>query len=103
MHDSAPLTTPFHSHATTTEVLAGADLSGRRAIVTGGASGIGLETTRALAAAGAEVNGPGQPAGQEGSQAHAVLDMAGPDQRLVALRHEVDDLRPAQQQVGKTA
>lgn len=55
MHDSAPLTTPFHSHATTTEVLAGADLSGRRAIVTGGASGIGLETTRALAAAGAEV------------------------------------------------
>ncbi|MFI8008191.1 SDR family NAD(P)-dependent oxidoreductase [Streptomyces sp. NPDC086010] len=55
MHDSALLTTPFHSHATTTEVLAGTDLSGRRAIVTGGASGIGLETTRALAAAGAAV------------------------------------------------
>lgn len=43
--------------ATTTaaEVLAGVDLTGRRAVVTGGASGIGLETARALAAAGAEV------------------------------------------------
>ncbi|WFB88447.1 MULTISPECIES: SDR family NAD(P)-dependent oxidoreductase [Streptomyces] len=55
MPDSALLTTPFHSHATAAEVLAGVDLSGRRAVVTGGASGIGLETTRALASAGAEV------------------------------------------------
>jgi NAD(P)-dependent dehydrogenase (short-subunit alcohol dehydrogenase family) len=36
-------------------VLAGIDLSGRRAVVTGGASGIGIETARALAEAGAEV------------------------------------------------
>lgn len=49
------LTTPFHSHATATEVLDGVDLAGRRMIVTGGASGIGVETVRALAAAGAEV------------------------------------------------
>ncbi len=41
--------------STADEVLAGVDLSGRRALVTGGASGIGLETTRALAAAGAEL------------------------------------------------
>ena len=33
----------------------GIDLSGKRAIVTGAASGIGVETARALAAAGAEV------------------------------------------------
>ncbi|MZG12084.1 SDR family NAD(P)-dependent oxidoreductase [Streptomyces sp. SID5914] len=49
------LTTPFHSHATATEVIDGVDLGGRRVIVTGGASGIGVETARALAAAGAEV------------------------------------------------
>lgn len=40
---------------TATEVLTGIDLTGRRMIVTGGTSGIGLETARALAAAGAEV------------------------------------------------
>ncbi|MET9109737.1 SDR family NAD(P)-dependent oxidoreductase [Streptomyces zhihengii] len=55
MSDAALVTTPFHSHATASEVIAGVDLSGRRAVVTGGASGIGLETTRTLAAAGAEV------------------------------------------------
>lgn len=37
------------------EVLDGVDLHGRTAIVTGGSSGIGVETARALAAAGAEV------------------------------------------------
>ncbi|WP_052849476.1 SDR family NAD(P)-dependent oxidoreductase [Streptomyces avicenniae] len=37
------------------EVLAGVDLSGRRAVVTGANSGIGVETARALAGAGAEV------------------------------------------------
>jgi NAD(P)-dependent dehydrogenase (short-subunit alcohol dehydrogenase family) len=36
-------------------VLEGLDLSGRTAIVTGGATGIGIETARALAGAGAEV------------------------------------------------
>ena len=49
------LTTPFDATATAAEVLAGVDLHGRRAIVTGAASGIGLETARALAGAGAEV------------------------------------------------
>src|SRR5690348_17258373 len=34
----------------------GVDISGKRAIVTGGASGIGIETSRALAAAGASVS-----------------------------------------------
>ena len=49
------ITTPFGFHSTAAEVISGIDLSGQRAIVTGGASGIGLETARALANAGAEV------------------------------------------------
>ena len=49
------ITTPFTKESTADEVVAGIDLTGRRAIVTGGASGIGVETARALARAGAEV------------------------------------------------
>jgi NAD(P)-dependent dehydrogenase (short-subunit alcohol dehydrogenase family) len=49
------ITTPFGAESTAAEVIAGVDLAGRRAVVTGGASGIGVETARALAAAGAEV------------------------------------------------
>jgi NAD(P)-dependent dehydrogenase (short-subunit alcohol dehydrogenase family) len=49
------ITTPFGAQSTAAEVIAGIDLTGRRAIVTGGASGIGIETARALAGAGAEV------------------------------------------------
>ncbi len=40
------------------EVLAGIDLAGRVAVVTGGYSGIGVETTRALVNAGARVHVP---------------------------------------------
>ena len=49
------ITTPFGATSTAAEVLAGVDLSGRRAVVTGASSGLGVETARALAGAGAEV------------------------------------------------
>jgi len=49
------ITTPFSAESTAAEVVDGIDLAGRRVIVTGGASGIGVETARALAGAGAEV------------------------------------------------
>ncbi|MGP3942628.1 SDR family NAD(P)-dependent oxidoreductase [Streptomyces sp. 6N106] len=48
-------TTSFGMRATAAEVLDGVDLSGRRMIVTGGSSGLGVETVRALAGAGAQV------------------------------------------------
>jgi NAD(P)-dependent dehydrogenase (short-subunit alcohol dehydrogenase family) len=48
-------TTTYGFETTAAEVAAGIDLSGKRAIVTGGSSGIGVETARALAGAGAEV------------------------------------------------
>lgn len=46
---------PFGFASTADQVIKGVDLSGKRAIVTGGASGIGIETARVLAGAGAEV------------------------------------------------
>jgi NAD(P)-dependent dehydrogenase (short-subunit alcohol dehydrogenase family) len=49
------LATPFGFHSTAAEVIRGIDLRGKRAVVTGGAAGIGVETSRALASAGASV------------------------------------------------
>lgn len=50
-----PVGSPFGRHSTTSDVLAGVDLTRTRALVTGGYVGLGLETTRALCAAGAHV------------------------------------------------
>jgi len=50
-----PLHSGFGRHSSASDVIGDADLAGKIAIVTGGASGIGLETTRALASAGATV------------------------------------------------
>ncbi|MFJ9031670.1 SDR family NAD(P)-dependent oxidoreductase [Streptomyces sp. NPDC102274] len=49
------LKTPFGFTSTAAEVVAGVDLSGSRALVTGASSGLGVETARALADAGAAV------------------------------------------------
>ncbi len=45
----------FCRTSTTSDVLAGIDLSGKRVVVTGASSGLGAETARTLAAAGAAV------------------------------------------------
>lgn len=49
------ITSRFNRQSTALEVIEGIDLRGRRVIVTGGASGLGLETSRALAKAGASL------------------------------------------------
>nr|WSZ15624.1 SDR family NAD(P)-dependent oxidoreductase [Streptomyces canus] len=53
--DQQPLGSPFSASTTAEDVVAGLDLSVETAVVTGGYSGLGLETTRALAATGARV------------------------------------------------
>ena len=54
-HPQFPIGSGFGAATTAQAVLAGLDLSHATAIVTGGHSGLGLETTRALAQAGARV------------------------------------------------
>jgi NAD(P)-dependent dehydrogenase (short-subunit alcohol dehydrogenase family) len=50
-----PIGSGFGAASTTADVITGIDLTGRTAIVTGGYAGLGLETTRTLASAGAKV------------------------------------------------
>lgn len=63
----------FGPKTTATEVLAGMDLTGKVAIVTGGYSGLGLETVAALAGAGANVIVPAR----RPEVARATLDERG--------------------------
>jgi NADP-dependent 3-hydroxy acid dehydrogenase YdfG len=50
-----PIGSGFGASTTASEVIRDIDLSGKIAIVTGGSSGIGLETARALCTVGAKV------------------------------------------------
>lgn len=55
MTQHALITTRFNGSSTAEEVIAGVDLHGLRAVVTGASSGLGAETARVLAMAGAAV------------------------------------------------
>ncbi|SKA16358.1 SDR family NAD(P)-dependent oxidoreductase [Sediminibacterium ginsengisoli] len=57
-----PLGSGFNAQSTTADVIEGIDLSGKIAIVTGGNAGIGLETAKTLAGAGAIVLVPARDA-----------------------------------------
>ncbi|MFL6110994.1 MAG: SDR family NAD(P)-dependent oxidoreductase [Catenulispora sp.] len=69
-----PLSSGFSADSTAGDVIKGVDLTGTTAIVTGGSSGIGLATVRALRDAGAEVVVPAR--NTEGART-ALRDLAG--------------------------
>jgi len=82
----APLGSGFTAASTSSEVIQGISLAGKVAIVTGGYTGIGLETTKTLAAAGATIVVPAR------SLAKAQENLAGVANVEVA---EMDLLNPA--------
>ncbi|WP_128430976.1 SDR family NAD(P)-dependent oxidoreductase [Streptomyces cyaneus] len=94
--DQRPLGSPFSATSTAEDVMAGRDLSGITAVVTGGYSGLGLETTRGLAAAGARVIVPARRPGI----AHAALkDVDGCEVVPMDLA-DLDSVRSAAAQIN---
>lgn len=76
----APISSGFGAASTAAEVIAGCDLTGRTAVVTGGYSGIGTETVRAFRSAGAKVVVPAR------DRAKAKANLADmPDVRLAPM------------------
>ena len=84
--DQKPLGSGFPAKSEPHEILAGIDLSGKTAIVTGGYSGIGLETTRALAGAGARVIVPVR------DPAKAKANLASVDGNVSSAKMDLADL-----------
>lgn len=81
-----PIQSPFNSRSTAADVLAGVDLSGKTALVTGASSGLGAETARALAAAGAAVILPVRsPEKVEVLAAEIRASLPGADVRVAAM------------------
>jgi NAD(P)-dependent dehydrogenase (short-subunit alcohol dehydrogenase family) len=78
------ITTPFGFGSTAAEVVEGIDLGGKRAIITGGASGIGVETARALAGAGAAVTLAVRRTGDGEEVAAGIRSSTGNDEVAVA-------------------
>lgn len=72
--DQHPIESVFGFQSTAEDVVSGVDLSGKTAVVTGGYSGLGLEITRALSAAGATVI---VPARRPDAARAATADLAG--------------------------
>ena len=81
----APIDSPFGYRSRAREVVAGIDLSGKVALVTGGYSGLGTEVVRALASAGAKVI-----VGARRTDA-AAADLAGIDGDIAILPLDLSD------------
>jgi NAD(P)-dependent dehydrogenase (short-subunit alcohol dehydrogenase family) len=92
--------TPFGFASTAHDVIAGIDLSGRRAVVTGASSGIGVETARALFDAGADVTLAVRD-GAAGARVAGEIGSGHDAARLHVARLELADLDSVQAFVGQ--
>ena len=87
----SPITSQFGHHSDALDVVDGLDLSTMTALVTGAGSGIGTETARALAAAGALVVMPVRDAAK-GQAAAADITKTHPDARLELAEMDLGDI-----------
>lgn len=95
------LVSGFGAKSTATEVIRGIDLTGKIAIVTGGNTGIGLETTKVLASAGATVIVPARDLEKARKNLHGIknvelegMDLAEPDSIESFTRRFINSGRP---------
>jgi NAD(P)-dependent dehydrogenase (short-subunit alcohol dehydrogenase family) len=96
-----PIQSGFGPESTAQDVLNGVRLDGKIAIVTGGYSGLGLETTRALAESGARVIVPARSADKAKAALHglrgveqATLDLLDPESIAGFARQVVQSRQP---------
>ena len=81
----------FNAHSTTDEVIRGIDLSGKTAVITGSSAGLGLETARVLAQAGAQVVMAARDA-RKNTQAMATIRASNPAARLDGVVLDLSDI-----------
>lgn len=84
--------TPFGFSTKAAQVVENVDLAGKRMIVTGGASGIGIETVRSLAAAGAIVTIAARRPEAAEDAARILRDQTG-NERIFVRQLDLSDLR----------
>ncbi|UWX62494.1 SDR family NAD(P)-dependent oxidoreductase [Chryseobacterium oranimense] len=98
-----PILSGFNEKTTAQEIIKGTDLTGKTVIITGGYAGIGLETTKVLAAAGANVIIPARDIEKAGKNLAGIeniefekMDLMDPDsiddfsQRFLASGRKLD-------------
>lgn len=95
----------FNATSTADDVLNGVDLNGKTAVVTGANSGIGLETARALAVAGADVIVTARDAGKADATVSQLRNLA-PERLIQGVAMELGSLasvRAAAEEIRKLA
>ncbi|MDG5751607.1 SDR family NAD(P)-dependent oxidoreductase [Qipengyuania sp. XHP0211] len=92
----------FGFSSTADEVLEGKDLSGRTALITGGYSGLGKETARAMAAKGAHIVLSGRDAAKLDDAAREIADATGAKiETLVCDLASLDSVRAAAREANE--